>query len=182
MKLICYKGMHDFYISGILPQVPRFWKSKKLLIWEVVFTNASRYTLLGEEWRDWNKGGGQTFHFFNHFIDSAMWAWRYNPYTGLWDYGAYCHVDNQVVKGTAKTKDADKEILLSVPTKVKTIIYLDTDFDAKKYHFTFDGPGKVAQCSINFTHENRCAKEITANFGGDNRAPSKIIVDIKPTY
>lgn len=180
MKLVCKKGWHDFLINGIWPQIPKFFNKKTTLRWEITMDELSKYTLPGEDWRDWNKGGGQTFNWFNHLIDTAMWGFRYNSQINMFEFAAYCHVDGVKVLGTksGRAYNGDKEVMFQSVMKETVLIELYIDWDKKLYKFRFGGNAT----QVPFTHNCTLGKEITANFGGNNAAPSKVITDIKTTY
>lgn len=178
MKLICQKGWHDFWVNGLYPQIPRFWCDKKHIRWKVVLDSRAVYQLPGEEWRDWNKGGGLTYNYLNHLVNTAMWSFRWNPTAEVFEYGAYCHVDGKKVLGKNTTKVPDREVMLAAKLGTEVIIDLYIDPVYKTYRFVFSSRNKTSTCIVEYTHQIKCSKEITANFGGNNKAPSKIIIDI----
>lgn len=180
MKLICKKGWHDFWVNGKYPQIPRFFNKKTTLTWEVTMDELSKYTLPGEEWRDWNKGGGQTFTWFNHLKDTAMWGFRYNPNINMFEFSAYCHINGVKVLGkkSGRAYGGDKEVMFQSIMKEKVVIILNVDYKNKLYKFRFGGNA----VEIPFIHGSVLGKEITANFGGNNAAPSNVVIDIKTIY
>lgn len=181
LSLICYKGFHDFFINGIIPHISAFWTTNKTLVWEVILDDESSYTLPGEEWHDWNKGGGKTYNIFQHRIDSAMWAWRKNPVLNRYEYAAYCHVNQTRVNPPVEvgTSYDDNEVMLRVKSGARVRISLKVDEGEKKYIFSFSDGLVVNTTSIPFTHDETFSKEITANFGGNNVAPNKIKIQVK---
>lgn len=174
MKLICYKGCHDFWINGFIPHLPRFFYGVKQLKWEVVLDESATYTLPGADQQDWNKGGGLSFNYFNHLKESAMWAWRWNPVTSKHEFAAYCHINSQRVIGKPFPSENPTEVAIAVGHTEKVVITLDIDYVYKLYKYDFNG----VRVTLPFSHNLKQSKEITANFGGNNPAPRKLTLNV----
>lgn len=70
--------------------LPRFAFSG--IEYRFMFTEESLYSLPGEEWRDWLKGGGVRSHLWNNLQNSLMWAFRRNIEDDAFDLTAYAHI------------------------------------------------------------------------------------------
>lgn len=170
-KLICYKGCSDFLINGWLPDIPDFYSKPEAIRWKVQLGQSAIYTLPGREQEDWNKGGGVSFFLFNHHRESTMWSWRYLD--GMFEYGIYSHVDGEVVK--YKDAKSGSEVLYRAQVGDVVNVMLRFDWSAMQYKWDIEGE----TIDVNFTHNKLFCKEITANFGGNYKAPKKLRIDIE---
>lgn len=173
--LVCYKGWSDYWINGWIPQLPNFWKRKSQFAWQVRFTEESHYDLQSVDQRDWNKGGGVSFDWFNHLIDAAMWGFRKNLESGKYELAAYCHVDSKRIIPTIKVgvPYADREVALELKENEVGLINLMIDWDNKKYKFSFTNGNVVNYLEVPFNHSIESQKEITPYFGGNRKSPRK---------
>jgi len=84
------KGKHDFRpVDSLRPANP----CTKEIRYKVTFTESCKYTLPGEDQRDWNKGGGVSFSLFSNTRNAVMWAWRWRPEIQRIELCAYWHRD-----------------------------------------------------------------------------------------
>lgn len=173
-KLVCYKGFHDYFINGWFPHIPAFWDTPKEIEWEVVLDDDHKYMLDNGDQRDWNKGGGVSFDYFNNRIQAAMWAHRWNPEDNTFDYCFYVHDNSDTIKVHTSYYN-DTETILKVPSKTRVKIRLKINYIDKYYEMFFTVGGKEHKAKFYFTHNRYQTKEITANFGGNRTAPQKLI-------
>lgn len=178
LKLVCQKGQRDFWINGFIPHIPAVWKRKIIISYEVTLGEDAKYILPGADQKDWNKGGGKSYNFIDHLIDTIMWGWRWTPELDRFELCSYAHVDGQKVISPISegTRYDDKEVALRVKSGKRFFINITTDFTGKIYNVSFSDGLVTNGTKTPFTHDLSWEKEITANFGGNQKAPKKLIV------
>ena len=185
-RYVCHKGCHVFMRGGSYVEPPTFIYKPYRVEWNVKFSHLSKYDLSGVDQRDWNKGGGLSFNFLTNHIDGAMWAWRYNLEDNLFDVGVYCHVDGKrvVSKGLEPWADPnDAEVLLKVRTDTMFTVAMVIDWIEKEYHFTFSvGDHYKAGADVPFDHDRRFARTIGTWFGGNQKAPHKVSIEMNRKF
>lgn len=135
------------------------WRNYKY-VWTVKFHEDCRYTLPGNEQKDWLKGGGITKYFTANNRNSIMWAWRYVPEKDQIEIALYIN-------------DANKD------KKYKSVAFVDLgkEFDIELY-LDRKQNGKIKD-EIVYTY-------LTLNVITKEANPTKIktaffpLIDIKP--
>lgn len=141
------------------------------VVGKVSFDESCKYNLSEPDKYDWNKLFGITFiddagkdnpvH-----VDSARWAWRYNPDTEEFEFSPYCYVSKKVFKDFCiyKTKTVDN---LELELKV--------DYINKIYLFYVKGE---LIYSLDYEHKKYKTKVEYPYFGGTQAAPQTITIKI----
>jgi len=179
-KYTVSKGNHAFKIGGILPPVPVVRKGIERVEWRVKFAPNCAYSLLGPDQMDWNKGGGVSFDLLTNHQDAAMWAWRYNPLTGVIEMTAYCHIDGKrpFLKGSSYSQShpgVSGEVCLEVELGVEAVVTLLIGRKEKRYdlYFGLKG-GRQYQVGVPYNHDKTIGRIINPWFGGNNTAPHRM--------
>ena len=143
----------------------------KLKGWWVTFDETCKYTLPGEDQKDWNKLAGLSFSLYTNHQNSAMFGWRWNPATLLFEVNAYCHISGKVEMSVPFFKaKPNKEFAawLEMDYKRNTVtfhVYAGTPADYEKVETT-----------IAFNNLPIITREIGAWFGGNNPAPQEMLL------
>jgi hypothetical protein len=175
------KGGHVFRLWGVVPALPRIRHGVETMTWLVRFDPNCAYSLPGEEWKDWNKGGGVSFDLFDNHVDSTMWAWRYNPVTGMVQLTAYSHVDGERprIKNSMYSQrfpmEADGEVAFATEFGFTTRISLQIDREESRYDWSFMAVGAASAwpASQEFDHNRQWSRDIGGWFGGKNDKTGK---------
>lgn len=175
------KGRHVFKLFGWIPVAPQFVKRPTLISWLVRFDEGCDYLLPGADQQDWNKGGGVSFDLLTNHIDSAMWAWRYNPALELVELAMYAHVDGLRWVARNEIRPSEGEVLNRIAIGETARISLKIDWEGGNYDMSMQvvGDNESYTGNIQFTHDKQMGRMIGTWFGGNNAAPNKMNIYIK---
>lgn len=155
--------------------------------WRVVFEKGCDYVMrdpsrpdgLHEDQWDWNKGCGFSYDLLTNHKDSVMWSWRYNPLTQLIEVGLYAHVDGKALKFGKP--------LASVAIGDAVEINLSVNYEGKYYFMEFIAyrGTQIAELMeatrenrVDFTHKKCLVREINPWFGGQQKAPQRMSIQV----
>jgi hypothetical protein len=172
------EGRHAFRRNGWLI-IPAIRKKPHTCQWSVKFGEDSRYLLPFPDSRDWNKGGGVSFDLLTNHTDSAMWAWRYDAESGMFEIAAYHHVEGARVIAKNGGNRQDPETLFRIKGGETLNIYLRVNYETKFYEWTIWASTGRIFAAVPFTHRKAWTKSIGAWFGGTSAAPKDVTLEIK---
>lgn len=165
-------GKHDFWPPE--PRTPVLsggfsWQ------WDVVFDASCRYSLPGEDQKDFNKGGGVSMRMFSNNRDAVMWAWRYNPKGDKVDITLYVNRN-----GKNEIGEPGKLVLLGVPVAERVRITL-TYSGGGNWSLTAahrDASGRVVDIATMYNNIKTPAVlwRLGLWFGGNQPAPNEMQV------
>lgn len=162
-KQIILKGFHR-----PLQLIPACFKNMAFgnnfeLCKTIEFTDSCRYNLGTEDQYDWNKLFGVCRGLFGIHKHSGRFAWRYNTNTGTIEIAAYSYIDGIRYMDFIKTIRLNKAYKFKLKKEAGYLLfYIDDQLLAEiwiGYADVFFGAGLY--------------------FGGNRRAPQKIIVESK---
>jgi len=166
-KITIKKGKHS---SGLddFPFKFFFNAKEKIYMWEVQFTEKSKYDLKDLNQKDWNKLLGVSFSIFPK-CNSLMVGWRYNIGTDKFELSPYTH---DSLTGYTKYigKGFETKNLLSVPTETKITI----KYNALKNTLDFIHNDNTVRYYIINVKPRWFGREVSTYFGGNKTAPNNI--------
>lgn len=184
-KYIARKGQHQFTRLG-LPVVPAIRRNISLMRWRVRFDESAAYVLPMPDAKDWNKGGGLSFHLLTNHKNAAMWAWRWNSSAQRIQFNAYCHIDGRrPILITNPYQQAqglkDGEVCFEAKPREVVEITLRVDNAKKRYDFDFrkEGSEKAWRIGVAYLEIGKWSRTIGPWFGGNMEAPQRICMEIE---
>ena len=164
---ICRSGENAFRPSVSL----NIGHKPKLKGWWVTLDDNCKYTLPGEDQKDWNKLAGLSFSLYTNHQNSAMFGWRWNPVTQVFEINVYCHIAGKVEMS---------ETIFKTPANKEFAAWLEMDYkrNTVTFHIYAGTPAdyEKVETTVAFKSLPIITREIGAWFGGNNPAPHQMIL------
>ena len=139
--------------------------------WWITIDESCRYELGGEDQNDWNKLAGLSFNLLNNHQNSAMFGWRWNPVTQVFEINVYCHIAGKVEMS---------ETIFKTPANKEFAAWLEMDYkrNTVNFHIYAGTPAdyEKVETTVAFKSLPIITREIGAWFGGNNPAPHQMIL------
>lgn len=148
------------------PSVWCLWYNKKIVQYDVLFTESCMYHLEGPDMEDTNKLFGIGY-LWSHHKDSARIGWRYNERSGNIVLSAYCYVSGERVITD----------LCEVPIGVRVRCSIKIEYG--KYIFKAEGPNIRAIDYIEFRNDKKFSYPLGVYFGGNKTSPNTLKIQMK---
>ena len=154
-----YKGFHRPF--QLIPAYFRFFSRQKWfrIYREVIFTNTCKYILDNGDQEDWNKLFGFCFGIFGIHTNSARFAWRYSPDTGMIEIAVYCYQDGIRTYTTVSKIKIGEPVWLEIKRNYSTISFL-VDLNCI-HHITLASNKPAFGCGLYFGGNRRATQNIT---------------------
>lgn len=146
-----------------------FWWRKTSFAWRVMFTESCRYDLTSTDQFDTNKLIGIGY-LPGHHTDSARFGWRYDTKLKQVEIMAYCYVKGRRIIQSLCLCEIGKEYDLNMKV-LSTCYYLAV-------HNTGCMP-VLGSTYIDHHHEKRFCYRLGMWFGGNDKAPHDIEIQIE---
>ena len=165
-------GKHDFWpmeartphLSGGLS-----WQ------WDVVFDASCRYTIPGEDQKDFNKGGGASLRMLSNNRDAVMWAWRYNPKRDVIELALYV---NRSGKHEIGSEGEIRTFAVPIAQKARLVLTYSGGGNWSLTMFRLDADDNVLDVETTYTNIRTppVVWRLGLWFGGNQPAPQEMQV------
>lgn len=162
-KFTVKKGKHNFK-----PDKWCVWWKPKGINFNATFHENANYDLEDADQLDWNKLVGLTWS-LDPLKETAMVGWRYNKKDDTIELNAYYHVD--------RSRDFT-EPLVAIKRGESIYGYVIHDRKKKEYQIGFHNDKVANGHVINSPNRRKVARLINPWFGGNERAPQDISLDL----
>tara|TARA_R110000822_G_scaffold25937_5_gene78461 strand:+ start:3309 stop:3845 length:537 start_codon:yes stop_codon:yes gene_type:complete len=163
---IVKEGKHDYKPNNTWVR----W-GKYSFRYTVTMGKGNRYNLGDVDQFDWNKGGGIANYLWSNFKMTAMWAFRYNINTNVFEMCGYFHVNDDIYypgRGFNPTQIAR--------VGVGETVTIDVTMAKRKMSVViYDDDMNVMQTyNVSKPKHRRFCREVGAWFGGNETAPTDL--------
>lgn len=158
------EGKHDF-----TPNFFHFRFKDYSVVYACKFTNDSKYLIEGPDQYDWLKGAGYSNELVTNTKNSAMWAWRFNPVTDLFEVTGYFNKDWK----SFYSENTFNRKMLKVKTEELFFVELKKDRKHDYYELKIytDPHGEVLVYRLQYNKLKFADRNIGSWFGGTSPAP-----------